>query len=87
MGQTFIILGFIFAAVGLLCCPILFSTLAIVFGVIAKNKGNPLGTWVIGAGIASLIIGIIIGAILGMLNWTQFMKKNPFGPNGVPRFP
>lgn len=86
-GQTFIILGFIFSAIGLLCCPILFSTLAIVFGVMAKNKGNPLGVWVIGAGIVSLVLGIIIGVALGILNWSRFARTNPFGPSGVPRFP
>jgi MFS family permease len=69
--QILIILGFICAAIGFLCCPILFSTAAIIMGVVAKNRGNPLGTWVIVAGAASLVIGIIIGATVGALNWRE----------------
>jgi MFS family permease len=71
-GQVFVILGFIFAAIGLLFCPILFGGAAIVMGILAKNKGNALGIWVIAAGIVSLILGIIIGAIIGMMSMRSF---------------
>ncbi len=78
------ILGFISAAVGLLCCPFVFSVAAIIMGVVARNKGNPLGVWVIGAGVAaSLVIGAVVGAIVGVLNWSQFYKS----PGSVPSWP
>jgi len=55
--QIFIILGFIFAALGLLCPPV-FGVASVIMGVIAQNRGNPIGRWVILAGTAVLLLGI-----------------------------
>lgn len=87
-GQIYVILGFVSAAVGLLCCPFIFSVAAIIMGVIARNKGNPLGVWVIAAGVASLVIGVIVGAIIGALNWAQFYKPHSStSPGSIPSWP
>lgn len=76
-GQTLVIIGFILAALGFFCCPIVLSGAAIVLGIIAMNKGNKLGVWVIVAGVVSLIGGIIFGALVGMWAFTQ-QHANPY---------
>lgn len=59
--SIYIILGFVFAGLGFLCCPIIFSVAGIVFGIIAYSKGDKLGVWVIVASVVSLIAGAAIG--------------------------
>lgn len=60
-GDTniYIILGFIFAALGLFCCPI-FGVAGIVMGAIASSKGNKLGIWVIATSVVLLVIYTVI---------------------------
>lgn len=58
-SQTLVILGFVFAGLSLLCCPI-FPIASIVMGIIANSKGNKLGTWVIAAGVVMLLLQIMV---------------------------
>ena len=82
-GQTLVILGFIFAALGIFCCPI-FGPVAIIMGVIAKNRGNALGTWVIIAGVASTLIGVIFTSV-GVLSFLKGMQGGGYGNFPNPR--
>ncbi len=75
-GQTLVIVGFILAAIGFLCCPLIFGAVAIVLGILAMNKGNKLGMWVIVAGAASLVLGTILGVALRNVA-QNYLKLNP----------
>lgn len=50
--------AWIFGAIGLLCCPIVFSVLGIVNAVNAQKKGHPQATTALIFCICSLVIGI-----------------------------
>lgn len=76
-SQTLVILGFIAAVLGVLCCPVVFGVTAIILGVVAKNRGNPTGIWVIWAGVASMVIGIIVSIVVISANLNQFGGFNP----------
>jgi hypothetical protein len=54
----------IFGIIGLLCCPIVFSSIGIYFGSLAQRKGHPKGQSIMTFCIISLVVGIILGAIL-----------------------
>lgn len=72
------IVGFVCAGMGFSCCP-LFSVAAIVLGVIAASKREKLATWVLIAGVFSVIlysIPILFG--LGSV-FTSFPRTGP-GP-------
>jgi len=77
---VYVILGFVCAALGVLCCPI-FSIVGIVLGMIVNRKGNPIGTWILVASAATLLIGIIFSAIGSMVWWKTFMRgAQPWRP-------
>ena len=80
---TLVILGFIFAVLGLFCCPI-FGIVAIIMGVIVLQRGNPVGTWIIVLAVVMLIIFGIATAY-----YISFMAKHPeiFAPGNQPKFP
>lgn len=61
-SNTFIILGFIFAGLGLCCCPI-FAIAGLIMGIIANGKGDKLAVWVIVASSVALLL-YIAGIIL-----------------------
>jgi hypothetical protein len=83
-GDTsiFVILGFVCAGLAFLCCPWLFGVAAIVLGIIAYTRGNPLGAWVIAAGAVALVIGTVIGVLVGAKMFSQgqspWMRPGPF---------
>ena len=54
----------IFSALSLLCCPIVFGILAIVYASNAQKKGNPQGSTAMIVAIVALVLGIGVGAIL-----------------------
>ncbi|MER3495844.1 MAG: hypothetical protein C4320_02935 [Armatimonadota bacterium] len=56
--------AWIFGALGLVCCPILFSTLGIVFANNAKKKGHPQAQNALIFSIITLILGVTIGVML-----------------------
>lgn len=63
-GNTEIVLAWIFGAIGFIFCPAGFGTASIVLACIAKSKGQPKGTAAIVFGIASLVVGCTLGAII-----------------------
>ena len=87
--QTLIILGFVFAALGLCCCPI-FAIAGIIMGVIVQQRGNPTGTWVIVASAAMLLVSVVL-TIAGLGNYLNMWRSgqipgvpgqpNPFMPH------
>jgi hypothetical protein len=54
----------IFGILGLLCCPLIFSSIGIYFASLAQRKGHPKGQTIMTFCIASLVIGFVLGAIL-----------------------
>lgn len=84
--RIYIILGFIFAGLALLVCPPGFGIAAIVMGVIAKSKGDNMGVWVIVAGVACLVIGATIGAVLFLKAMQQAKQNMPTVPTGPSRY-
>jgi hypothetical protein len=67
-GKTELIISFVMSAIGLLCCPCIFSVVGIVLGNMAMKKGNPNGKVAMILGIVSLVLGFVIGAIVNMNN-------------------
>lgn len=61
--QTLVILGFVFAALGIICCPI-FPIVGIIFGVIVQRRGNQLGTWIIVANVLALVASLAFSAMI-----------------------
>jgi hypothetical protein len=66
---VYVILGFVCAALGLVCSPfcsvvaLVFPIVGIVLGVVVNRKNNPIGTWIIVASVVTLVIGIGLSAI------------------------
>jgi len=84
--QVFIILGFIFAGLGLVpCCGFVFGFVGLILGIIALTKGNQLGVWVIVASVVAGILGFAIWMALGN-HFAHTMKGMPFPPN-MPNMP
>lgn len=84
--KILIILGFVFAGLGLCCCGPL-GIGAIIMGVIAHNKGDKLGIWVIVAGAAALLLGIISYFAFGSITdhlMQQMMKQGGIPDSGFP---
>jgi hypothetical protein len=65
-GSSEVTWAWVLGAIGFLCCPIVFSTIGIVLAVNAKNKGHPSGNAAMIFCIVSLVVGVIIGAAMGM---------------------
>lgn len=63
-GRPYAIAGFICAAVALLFLPIVLGPIAIVLGIVAHSKRDPLGRWVIVAGVVGLAVGLALGALV-----------------------
>ena len=79
-ASTFIILGFIFAGLGLFCCS-LFAVAGLVMGIIANSKGDKLAVWVIVASSVALLIQIAIIILYFSFGMSSFMHgSGPFGP-------
>jgi len=65
-GKWFAIIGMVFAVLALIIFPIIFGPLAILMGLLAKNRGaKDLGTIAIFLGIFFGIIGMAVGAYIG----------------------
>jgi hypothetical protein len=61
-GRTYSLIAFVCAAVGVFLLPIVLGPAAIILGIISMQKGDHLGKWAIVAGVASLVVGIALGA-------------------------
>lgn len=75
----YIILGFIFAGLGLFCCGIP-AIAGLVMGIIASSKGNKLGVWVIVASSVILMLMVVL-IVIGFLGGHQGHGVNPFMPS------
>jgi hypothetical protein len=62
-GVGFSVTAFVLAAVAVLILPIVFGVAAIIFGVIARKRGERLGA----LAMRLAIVGTALGALLGML--------------------
>ncbi len=62
--RTMVVVGFAMAAVGLLILPIVFCPAAVILGIMALRRGDPLGRWVIVAGVAAFVAAIAVAATL-----------------------
>ena len=63
-GRPYAIAGFICAAIAVFLLPIVLGPIAIVLGVVAHRKGDPLGRWTIAAGVVGLALGFALGALV-----------------------
>lgn len=63
-ARTLSIVGFVLAGIAVLFAPLLFGLAAIVLGVIAHTKGDPLGRWVVAAGVAGALLGMLLIGLL-----------------------
>lgn len=60
-ARVLTIIGFVCAAIGVFILPIVFGLAAVVLGLVARSKGDPLGTWAAVAGGAAIVIGMALG--------------------------
>ena len=58
------LVGFLCAAVAVFFLPIVLGPVAVVLGFVAHRKGDPLGRWVIGAGVLGTVLGFALGALV-----------------------
>lgn len=64
----FAIVGWLFSFIGLLFFPPIFGSIAIVFGYMhRKNVNRTHGTVLMVAGVLSIIIGMILGAMVSVM--------------------
>ena len=65
-GRGWTIAGFVCAALALLvgALAIVFGPAAVAFGVVGLRKGDPLGKKAALAGVAGMVLGILLGALL-----------------------
>jgi len=62
-GRGFTIAAWIMGAIAFLFVPIVFGVLGIVFGAVAKSKGDPIGQRAMIFSIVGLAVGIALGAL------------------------
>jgi len=82
--DTLVIIGFMLAGLGLFgcccCCSPLLSVAAIVLGAMAYSRGDNRGLWVIIAGAAALILGIVIPLVTAPFQQFRGPWRNFPGP-------
>ena len=59
------IIAFVFAALGFLIIPIIFSSIAIILAIIAKTQKEKLANIALGISIASLLVPALLGGLIG----------------------
>lgn len=60
--QLYVILGWVFTVISLLFVPILFAAGGVIFGYLARSKGNVQhGTIIMIAAIACGLFGVVLG--------------------------
>lgn len=65
-------MAWVFGSLGLLCCPIVFSTIGIVYAIQAKNKGNASGNAALIFCICTMIAGMVVGMALNLARFRNF---------------
>lgn len=63
-GRPYAIGGLVCALVAVFFLPIVLGPVAAVLGVVALRRGDPLGRWVIAAGVLATAVGIVLGALV-----------------------
>ncbi len=58
------LIGFVCALVAVFFLPIVLGPVAVVLGVVAHRKRDPLGRWVIAAGVLGTVLGFALGALV-----------------------
>jgi hypothetical protein len=58
--------AWIFGGIGIICCPVVFSSLGIYFALQGQRKGHPSGQAALYFCIATLIIGCALGVFLNV---------------------
>ena len=74
-SQTLVILGFVFAGLGLLCCPI-FALAGLIIGIVVQRRGKPIGTWIIVVSTVVLVASVLI-TIFYTAKFLTMYKQNP----------
>ncbi|MBS1710031.1 MAG: hypothetical protein JSS65_15070 [Armatimonadetes bacterium] len=65
----------VFSILGFLCCPLVFSSLGIVYGNKAKQAGHPNGQTAVILGVISLVVGMGLGIALNMSRFSQILQQ------------
>lgn len=65
-SNTFSILAIVLGGLALLVLPIIFGPAAIILGVVGMTKKEKLGPIGLTVGILGMVVGMFIGAIVGM---------------------
>jgi hypothetical protein len=65
-GNGLAIAAIVLGAIAVLFVPILFGGVGIALGAVAMSKQQPLARWGLGVAIAGTIVGMILGALVGM---------------------
>lgn len=63
-GRKFTIAAFVLAGLAVIIAPLILGVLAVVLGVVAHRKGDPLARWAIVAGVIGGIVGISLAIAL-----------------------
>lgn len=74
-GKVEIIIAWILGVIGFAFCPVVISTIGIVLATQARKKGHPAAQATLFFCIASLVIGMIFGAIVGMRNAQHMLGR------------
>jgi len=61
--------AWIFGTLGLFCCPVIFTTLAIMRSQEAKRYGHPQAQTVFVYSIVMGVLGILVGVVGRLINW------------------
>jgi hypothetical protein len=63
-GRTLSVVAFVLAGFAVLLAPPLLGLAAIILGIIAHGRGDPLGRWAAVAGLVGAIVGTLIAVAL-----------------------
>lgn len=65
MSSPLSIIAIVLGGLSFIILPIIFGPAAIILAVVAKKKGEKLGTVALTVGILGTVLGMVIGAIIG----------------------
>ena len=63
-GRPYAIAGFFCAVVAVVFLPIVLGPIAVVLGHLAHRKSDPMGRWVMVAGVVGMLLGLALGALV-----------------------
>ncbi|MBR8645374.1 hypothetical protein KEH51_17945 [[Brevibacterium] frigoritolerans] len=59
-GKAIGVIALIISILSLFMMPFILGIVGIIVGIVARSRGSNLGTWAIGIGVVSIIVGIFI---------------------------